>query len=201
MLVAKPGSAADQGDGTDVSAKMQVVGKQELASETKLGMRFPNFQVLNQADGRPWQFQQKLQSDGRFRIVVFAGNVANPQQNARLREFCQYLESSSFASHLVKDIDVLTLHSSKRHDVELLRDFPDILHPFDAKMGWDYDSIYVDDESYHQGYGDAYKGYGVDRESGCVVVARPDQYVGYIGELSEEGCKGVEAYFRGVFVS
>jgi hypothetical protein len=40
----------------------------------------------------------------------------------------------------------------------------------------------------------------VDRERGCVVVARPDQYVGFIDEVDGEGFKGVEAYFRGVFV-
>jgi phenol 2-monooxygenase len=202
MLVAKPGNAVDQGDGTDVSSKIKVIGKQELASETKLGMRFPSFQVLNQTDARAWQFQQKLKSDGRFRIIVFAGNVVNPEQSARLQVFCKHLTSSSLlAPRLVKDIDVLTLHSAKRTEVELLRDFPDVLHPFDTKTGWDYDSVYVDDESFRDGYGDAYKGYGVDGETGCVVVTRPDQYVGYIDALDEEGVKGVEDYFKGIFVS
>jgi phenol 2-monooxygenase len=202
MLVAKPGNAVDQGDGTDVSAKIKVIGKQELASETKLGMRFPSFQVLNQTDARAWQFQQKLKSDGRFRIIVFAGNVVNPEQSARLQAFCKHLISSSLlAPRLIKDIDVLTLHSAKRTEVELLKDFPDVLHPFDAKTGWDYDSVYVDDESFRDGYGDAYKGYGVDRETGCVVVTRPDQYVGHIDSLDEEGLKGVEDYFKGIFVS
>jgi phenol 2-monooxygenase len=202
MLVAKLGNAIDQGDGTDVSSKLKVIGKQELASETKLGMRFPSFQVLNQTDARAWQFQQKLKSDGRFRIIVFAGNVVNPEQSTRLQVFCEHLTSSSLlAPHLIKDIEVLTLHSAKRTEVELLRDFPDVLHPFDAKTGWDYDSVYVDDESFRDGYGDAYKGYGVDRETGCVVVTRPDQYVGHIDALDDEGLKGVEDYFKGIFVS
>jgi hypothetical protein len=202
MLAAKPGNAADQGDGTDVSPKIKVIGKQELAIETKLGMRFPSFQVLNQTDARAWQFQQKLKSDGRFRIIVFAGNVVSEQQSARLQTFCEYLTSSSLlAPHLIKDIEILTLHSAKRTKVELLQDFPDVLHPFDAKTGWDYDSVYVDDESPRDGYGDAYKGYGVDRETGCVVVTRPDQYVGYIDALDEEGLKGIENYFKGIFVS
>jgi phenol 2-monooxygenase len=202
MLVAKPGNAIDQGDGTDVSSKLKVIGKQGLASETKLGMRFPSFQVLNQTDARAWQFQQKLKSDGRFRIIVFAGNVVNPEQSTRLQVFCEHLTSSSLlAPHLIKDIEVLTLHSAKRTEVELLRDFPDVLHPFDAKTGWDYDSVYVDDESFRDGYGDAYKGYGVDRETGCVVVTRPDQYVGHIDGLDDEGLKGVEDYFKGIFVS
>jgi phenol 2-monooxygenase len=202
MLVAKLGNAIDQGDGTDVSSKLKVIGKQGLASETKLGMRFPSFQVLNQTDARAWQFQQKLKSDGRFRIIVFAGNVVNPEQSTRLQVFCEHLTSSSLlAPHLIKDIEVLTLHSAKRTEVELLRDFPDVLHPFDAKTGWDYDSVYVDDESFRDGYGDAYKGYGVDRETGCVVVTRPDQYVGHIDGLDDEGLKGVEDYFKGIFVS
>jgi hypothetical protein len=203
MLVAKPGSATDEGDGTDVSSSHteKVVGKQELASNIKLGMRFPSYQVLNQADARPWPFQQKLKSDGRFRIIVFAGDVINAKQQARLVAFCQKLTDSEFlAKHLHKNIEILTCHASKRMDVELLRDFPEVLHPFDEKTGWDYDSVYVDDESYHEGFEDAYKNYGVSRESGCVVVTRPDQYVGYIDSLDEEGFGGVEAYFNGVFV-
>ena len=88
--------------------------------------------------------------------------------------------------------------SAAVHEVELLRDFPDVLHPFDSKLGWDYDSVYVDDVSYHEGFGDAYKNYGVDKESGCVVVTRPDQYVGYVDSLDEEGFVGVDGYFKGV---
>ncbi|KAA8622825.1 UbiH 2-polyprenyl-6-methoxyphenol hydroxylase [Pyrenophora tritici-repentis] len=201
MLVGKAGNAAEQGDGTDVSSEIQLVGKQELASKTPLGMRFPNYQVLNQASARAYDFQPKLASDGRFRIIVFAGNVVNPSQSARLQAFCKYMTSSPIlAPHLHKNIEVLTLHSSKRIDVELLKDFPEVLHPFDARTGWDYDKVYVDDEAYHEGFGDAYGGYGVGRETGCVVVTRPDQYVGFIDGVDEEGAKGVEGYFEGILV-
>lgn len=203
MLIAKPGSAVDQGDGTDVSSSStKVVGRQELATEIPLGMRFPDFKVLNQSDARPWHFQSRLHSDGRFRLIIFAGNVTNQQQQARLKVFCQHLTSSSVLSpNLHKNIAILTVHSAKRMETELLRDFPDVLHPFDSKLGWDYDSVYVDDESYHEGFGDAYKGYGVDKEAGCVVVTRPDQYVGYIDSLDEEGFVGVETYFKGILVN
>lgn len=202
MLVAKSGDAAEQGDGSDVSssAKLVITGKQELASNVKMGMRFPSYKVLNQSDARPWHFQERLKSDGRFRLIVFAGNVLSASQKARLDEFCEGLSSSSLlAPHLYTNIDVLTCHSAKRMDTELLRDFPEVLHPFDKHTGWDYDSVYVDDVSYHEGYGDAYTNYGVDRETGCVVITRPDQYVGYVGALDSEGWKGVEAYFQGVF--
>jgi hypothetical protein len=203
MLVAKPGSATDQGDGTDVSSNQpsKTIARQDLATGIKLGMRFPSVKVLNQSDARPWEFQQKLRSDGKFRLLVFAGQVTQSQQQARLRVFCQRLTESAFlAPHLHKNIDILTCHASKRVEVELLRDFPDVLHSFDEKLGWDYDAVYVDDESYHEGFGDAYGVYGISRESGCVVVARPDQYVGYVDSLDEEGFVGVEKYFKGVFV-
>jgi hypothetical protein len=51
IIVAKDGDAAEQGDGTDVSQKqkaLRVIGHQELATNIKIGMRMPSFQVLNQ---------------------------------------------------------------------------------------------------------------------------------------------------------
>jgi phenol 2-monooxygenase len=209
MLVAKPGDAVEQGDGTDVSSpssssasKTRVTGTQDLATNIKMGMRFPSFKVLNQSDARPWHLQEKLRSDGRFRIIIFAGNILSAPQKSRLDAFCSKLTSSPIVlPHLYKTIALLTVHSAKRMDVELLRDFPDVLHPFDARTGWDYESVYVDDESYHEGHGRAYEGYGVERETGCVVVTRPDQYVGFVGKLDgEEGWGGVEGYFEGIFV-
>ncbi|PVI04507.1 hypothetical protein DM02DRAFT_669105 [Periconia macrospinosa] len=188
----------------DKTAEAQVaqITKNEDLSVIKLGMRFPSHQVLNQADGRPWQFQTRLKSDGRFRLIIFAGNVLSPTQSALLNSFAAKLASSSFlAKYIYSTIDVLTCHSAPRTAVDLLRDFPEVLHPFDPKLGWDYESVYVDDVSYHQGFGDAYVKYGVDKEKGCVVVTRPDQYVGYVGELDpDKGWEGVEGYFKGVFV-
>jgi len=79
LIVAKAGDAAEQGDGTDVSQKqksLRVVGKQELASNVKIGMRMPSFKVSNHSDARPWHFQERLKSDGRWRLVVFAGDIS-----------------------------------------------------------------------------------------------------------------------------
>lgn len=38
--------------------------------------------------------------------------------------------------------------------------------------------------------------YAVDKERGCVVVARPGQYVGYMGELED-----VDRYFSDHYLS
>ncbi|KAF2684262.1 phenol 2-monooxygenase [Lentithecium fluviatile CBS 122367] len=205
MLVAKPGDPAAQGDGTDLSSSAKVlslVAKEDLATAIKLGMRMPSFKVLNQSDARPWHLQERLKSDGRFRLIVFAGNVHAPAQSARLNAFCAQLAASAFLRpYLYAHVAVLTVHAAKRTETELLRDFPDVLHPFSKETGWDYESVFVDDESYHEGFGDAYTNYGVGKETGCVVVTRPDQYVGFVGALDgEAGWEGVDRYFRGVFV-
>ena len=210
ILVAKSGSATDQGDGTDVGPSLKdgaekVVGKQELAKNIKMGMRFPSFQVLNQSDARPWQFQQFLTSDGRFRIILFAGNLLDAAQMKRVQEFGSRLDSPNSFLHRFTPagkkvdsvIELLTLHSAPRTKVELL-DLHEIFHPFDEKRGWDYNKVFVDDISYHEGHGEAYKNYGVDPEKGCVVIARPDQYVGWIGSL--EDVSEMDRYFSEILV-
>ncbi|KAK3324784.1 phenol hydroxylase [Cercophora scortea] len=185
-------------DGTSGEAK-------KLASGLPLGMRFNSFKVLNQACARPWHFQERLKADGRFRVVLFAGNVLNEEQKGRVQRFCQAIDAPESFLHTSGTLDggkraveVLTIHSAKRVDTELLRDFPDVLHPFDEDKGWDYNKVFVDDVSYHEGFGDAYKGYGVDPERGCVVAVRPDQYVGWVGEL--EDVEGLQKYFEGCLV-
>ncbi|TDZ21500.1 Phenol hydroxylase [Colletotrichum orbiculare MAFF 240422] len=212
-LVVKPGDALEQGDGSKVvkSAAVAVseadfARKQALAAGLPVGMRFNSFKVLNQACARPWHFQERLKADGRFRVVLFAGNVLDAGQKARVDRFAAQLDApSSFLRRATPPgkpvdsvVEVLTIHSAKRTETELLRDFPDILHPYDAHLGWDYNKVFVDDESYHEGFGDAYKNYGVDRQRGAVVVVRPDQYVAWVGDL--EDFEDLQKYFEGCLV-
>ncbi|KAK1525910.1 phenol hydroxylase [Colletotrichum costaricense] len=211
-LVVKAGDSLKQGDGSKVLKSVASISeedfkkKQALATGLPVGMRFNSFKVLNQACARPWHFQEILKADGRFRVVLFAGNILDASQKARVDNFCVALDAPDNFLRKVTPakapidsvIEVLTIHSAKRTDTELLRDFPDILHPFDSHTGWDYNKVYVDDESYHEGFGDAYKNYGVDKQRGCVVVVRPDQYVAWIGEL--EDFDDLQKYFEGCLV-
>ena len=209
ILVAKPLASAESDGRADVGSKAnlasKLAGKQELAKNIKLGVRFPSNQVLNQSDARPWQFAHFLKSDGRFRIVLFAGNLENEEQKRRVEKFADVLASSeSFVRRYTPPgqkidsvIEVLTIHSGRRTSIELLS-LPEILHPFDPQLGWDYEKVFVDDVSYHEGHGEAYKNYGVDKEAGCVVIARPDQHVGWIGTL--EDIEGINLYFSEILI-
>ncbi|KAI1868507.1 uncharacterized protein JN550_006423 [Neoarthrinium moseri] len=208
-LVTKPGDTGKQGDGSEVAQSTNISAelfakRQALATGLPIGMRFASFKVLNQSDGRPWHFQERLKSDGRFRVVLFAGNILDPAQKTRVDEFCASLDAPNSFLRRTKGeridsvIEVLTVHSARRHSVELLRDFPEVLHPFDNKFGWSYDRVYTDDISVHEGFDDAYKNYGIDKERGCVVIARPDQIVAWVGEL--EDFDDLQAYFEACLV-
>jgi phenol 2-monooxygenase len=204
IIVAKDGDAAAQGDGTAVHSAdtIRVVGKQ-VAANIKIGMRMPSFKVLNQADARPWHFQELLKSDGRWRIVVFAGDVSENTQMQRVQKLGQALSSpkSSFINRFTPTgkpidyvIEILTIHSAERMKTEL-QDFPEIFRPFSDRDGWNYWKVYADDQSYHEGHGHAYENYGVDPKKGCLVILRPDQYVSWIGNLEDVG--EMDLFFSG----
>ncbi|ENH70890.1 Phenol 2-monooxygenase [Fusarium oxysporum f. sp. cubense race 1] len=182
-IVAK--AAAD-----DTGLKDVAVKRQGLAPEIKLGMRMPSVKVLNQADARPWHLQELLRSNGAWRLLVFPGDIDLDNQNKRMKTLCDKLSAeSSFLKRFTPPsarydsvIEVITVHASKRQDHEIF-DFPEVLRPYHEVDGWDYNKIFVDDESYHEGHGRLYETFGIKPDEGCVVILRPDQYVSYVGGL------------------
>lgn len=177
-----------------------VKAKDGLAKKIPVGQRFMSYKALNQSDARVWHLQDLMPSDGRWRFVVFAGNVKDAEQNRRVQALGEYLaRPDSFAQKYTPEggkynsvIQTLTVHSAPRCEVEL-DDFPRTLRP-----EHDYYSLFVDDMSYHEGHTKTYEQYGIDSKRGCIVVVRPDGYVGYIGELEDVG--DVEKYFSAVLI-
>lgn len=192
----------------------------DLAPHCKPGTRFPSFQVVAQAGARPWQLHHKMPSDGRFRVFVFGGDISQAPQRDLVNTFAADMATSVISKapkvslspgadphagtlRFKMDqppsvIDVLLVHNAKRMEVEILRDLHEVYHPFDSKLGWDYDKVFVDSESYHDGHGHAYEGYGVDPQKGAVVLVRPDGYIGLVTSLDNAGRQEVEKWFQGV---
>ena len=214
VLIAKEHSILhlEVGNGVGINGQTQKLSQQHLATNIPLGKRFPSFKVVNHCDARSWHFAQWLKADGLFHIVLFAGDVSKPTHMQRVQEFALEMAARSTSMPLQNNFksisngethnqvpiaDILTIHSAPRQQVEFL-DFPELLRPFDEELGYDYNRIFVDGQSYYEGSGNAYEGYGVGKERGCVVVVRPDQHVAWIGEL--ENVEGLEAYFSGFLV-
>lgn len=202
MIVAKDNDPIDQGDGTEVTGKPHVKTLQNLATEIKIGMRMPSFRILNQSDARPWHLQELLKSNGRWRLIIFAGDLTSATNFARIKKLGASLSSkdSFIRKFTPKDkpidsvIEVLTVHSGPRYGVELL-DLPEAFHPWSEVEGWDYWKVFVDDESYHEGHGHAYESYGVDKTRGAAVILRPDQYISWVGEADD--FDAMESFFGG----
>lgn len=163
------------------------VDVQSLQSRLVPGLRLPDFQVVNQSDGVPIRIHYRLRADGKFRILVFPGDVSNTDCMSRLNKFGEWLAKSKLEIEFSYSelgpgdffIETITIHSVRRAEVEL-EDFHETFHPWSHRWGWNYWNIYADDESYHDGHGEAYQRCGLNRDQDCVVVVRPDGYISVV---------------------
>jgi len=165
------------------------VTRDSVANNVVVGRRLASHQVLNQADARPTHMADLIPSNGRWRILVFAGDLRKPDLSSLMRanadHILQLVRSYTPRGQAIDEvIEVLTIHSAPRTSINLL-DLPELYHPWDNARGWDYGKVFVDDVSYHEGFGGAYEKYGIERERGCFMVCRPDQHVGCKGELRD----------------
>lgn len=171
------------------------------------GERFLPVKLRKQADGNTFWTTRILESDGRFKIVILAGDVRDEAQRKRLESLSQTLSGQesplqryrSIPGRFKCPIDLLTVHSAPWSQTEFF-DFPEILRPFDPALGWNYDKIWTDDHCVwdRDCDGKGYERWGVDRARGALVVVRPDQYIGWVGEL--EDMEAMTSYFDGVLI-
>ncbi|KAJ5902637.1 hypothetical protein N7495_003165 [Penicillium taxi] len=161
------------------------------------GERFIAAKLRNQADGTPQWTTRIFESDGRFRLVIMAGDVRDEMQKQRVAFLSHYLSgqnNSKFSflkrytpvARFESAIDIVTIHSAPWGKAEFF-DFPEVLRPFDPRTGWDYSKIWTDDLCMWdlECDGKGYEQWGVDRSRGVMVIVRPDQYIGWVGELEE----------------
>jgi len=71
---------------------------QSLAKNLKVGMRFPSTQVVRFCDAKAMQLVKALPADGRWRIVVFAGNISEAVPAQRLGNVSEILFVDVFPS-------------------------------------------------------------------------------------------------------
>ncbi|KAI5360415.1 putative FAD-binding domain, phenol hydroxylase dimerization domain, Thioredoxin-like superfamily [Septoria linicola] len=163
----------------------------DLATGILPGRRIPHGVVTCDVDGQEVDVHQLLQSNGKWRMIVFPGDLQDPaamQRYAKLADDLSRADSplnifAPMASTGAKALEVLTIHSTPRYNVEL-RELPEVYHPWHAGFGWDYNKVYtdhaMDNASPDAGY--LYEKYGV-HDHGCVLLLRPDQHVSMIMDI------------------
>ncbi|KAH9877854.1 hypothetical protein J1614_003071 [Plenodomus biglobosus] len=176
---------------------------QDLASGVMVGMGFPSAQVIRYCDCKAVQLQSVLRSDGRWRVIVFGGDINEAAQKEKLDMLAsQLLPLTQRFTPPSRDIDsiiepILVLHSIF---VEVEQEqIPAYFWPVSGKWGIrDLHKTYIDDSHYNARHGHAYEAYGIDPSVGAVVIIRPDQYVSKVTSL--EDFDGVRTFFEGCLI-
>jgi hypothetical protein len=174
---------------------------QHLARGLVVGMRFHSAPVIRLADAKPVQLGHTVKADGRWRLFVFADAEDPAAPSSKLRALCEFLASSP-QSPVAKytptgaDIDsVIDVRAvfQQGHRELAIEAMPALLMPAKGRYGLrDYEKMFCPDLKNRN---DIFEMRGIDRNSGCLAVVRPDQYVALILPLDAYGEIG--AFFEG----
>lgn len=182
-----------------------LVGKPNpwLAKNITVGSHFENHQVVGAFNAHAIQLQGRLLADGRWRIVVFPGDIRNETNRKAYQRLGEALGSKSGPAvkytpkgeDLDSVIQTLSVFATPHKEVQYAApSFPSIYQPTHKPYGVkDFDSLYCDEPSFHDGDGKAYTGYGIDPTVGCIVVVRPDQHVS--GVYGMEDANEISGFF------
>ncbi|KAJ5263894.1 hypothetical protein N7478_011499 [Penicillium angulare] len=177
----------------DVSSITSSFQATNLASNVVVGMRLPSAQIVRVCDSKPLQLMKTLKSDGRWRVMIFAGDLSVAGSQAKLNTIGEYFSSPNGPSHKFTPpsqdadslIETLVIGHGKRHDIEI-HQIPECFYPVVGKnQTRDLHKIYYDDDSHNQGHGHAYEFLGIDPNHGAIIIARPDQYVSAVLGLDQ----------------
>ncbi|KAK4099253.1 hypothetical protein N658DRAFT_498626 [Parathielavia hyrcaniae] len=189
---------------------VQDLGPSLLKADLVPGKRLQDFQVVYQADSIAARIQKRLQATGAFRVIVFAGDIAEAGQFAAVQKLGEFLADrgsglgqlttpsegeDSFAAWEEVPVEVLVVHCADRHKVELLA-MHEVYRPWSSDQGYDYWRVFADAESVLDGHGRVYERLQLDRQKGCCAVVRPDGYVGAVVDV--DNFSGLRGYFEGV---
>ena len=175
---------------------------QALASGEAIGRRFHSAPVVRLSDAKQVQLGHAAEADARWRLYAFAGQGDVGQPGAPMAQLANWLENDP-VSPVVK-------HTRKGEDIDAVIDvravfqptfdqldygqMPSLLKPRTGKLGLqDHEKVFCVD---HKGAGDIYAMRGIDRERGCLIVVRPDQYVAHV--LPLDARDELSAFFAGV---
>lgn len=173
---------------------------QSLAEGFGVGTRFHSAPVVRLADAKPVHLGHVARADGAWRLYVFAD--ADGLAGDRVRELCDYLTSdaSPITRHTPKGadpdsvIDVRAIFQQGHRELAVDR-LPDVLLPRKGDFGLvDYEKAFTPDDR----AGDIFDLRGINRQTGAIVVVRPDQYVAQVLPLHAH--RDLAGFFDGILI-
>ncbi len=177
---------------------------QHLAAGFAIGMRFHSAPVIRLADARPVQLGHTVKADGSWRLFAFATAEDPAASTSKLRALCEYLSRSPqspvtrytpMGADIDSVIDVRAIFQQGHRELAI-EAMPAFLLPRKGRHGLcDYEKMFCPDL---KGGRDIFDTRGIDRNSGCMVIVRPDQHVANV--LPLDAFAEVAAFFDGFMV-
>jgi phenol 2-monooxygenase len=175
---------------------------QDLAAGFPVGMRFHSAPVVRLADAKPVHLGHVARADTAWRLYIFADQNDPTSASSRARELCEFLGSdeSPIKRFAPADadpdsvIDVRAIFQQGHRDLAVDK-MPPILLPRKGNFGLiDYEKMFCPDPNAD----DIFDLRGLNREAGCMVVVRPDQYVSHV--LPLHGHKALASFFARILI-
>ncbi|MBL8380823.1 MAG: FAD-dependent monooxygenase [Burkholderiales bacterium] len=175
---------------------------QHLATGFDIGKRFHSAPVVRLADAKPMHLGHCIDADARFRLFIFAPAGDAGGAGGAVAALCDWLErdpASPRVRHTAPGEDPDAVIDTRAVFQQSFRDLdyaamPSLLRPRVGRHGLcDYEKVFCADL---KSGNDIFAMRGIDRTAGCVVVVRPDQYVGHILPLDARAA--LSGYFAGI---
>jgi phenol 2-monooxygenase (NADPH) len=175
---------------------------QHLAEGFPIGMRFHSARVVRLADAKPVHLGHVARADGAWRIYLFADHDDPARAGSRAYTLCEFLRSDASPINRFTPagddpdslLDVRAIFQQGHRDLELDA-MPAVLLPRKGRFGLiDYEKMFCPDPT----AGDIFDLRGVNRETGCMVIVRPDQYVAQV--LPLEAHEALVGFLAGVLI-
>jgi phenol 2-monooxygenase len=175
---------------------------EHLAVGLPVGMRFHSAKVTRLADAKPVHLGHAARADGAWRLYVFADAAGLTDPSSGVRQLCEYLASD--ASPITRFtpkgadpdsvIDVRAIVQQGHDDLEVDQ-LPAVLLPQKGDFGiTDYEKVFCPDPQSE----DIFDFRGINRDTGCIVVVRPDQHVAQV--LPLQGHQALFDFFAGILI-
>ena len=159
---------------------------QALAEGLTIGKRFHSAPVIRLSDAKPVHLGHTVKADGRWRVFAFADRQDPTSPSSGTRALCRFLEESPESpvrrytpegADVDSVIDVRAIFQQGHRELAL-QEMPGYLLPRKGRYGLvDSEKMFCPDL---KGGNDIFEMRGIDRDEGCLVVVRPDQYVAHV---------------------
>jgi phenol 2-monooxygenase len=181
----------------------QLIGAQHharLASGFEIGTRFHSAPVIRIGDARSMQLGHVARADGRWRLYAFSD-----RRGERLADLCSWLgeDAGSLLPRVTPPhgdidavIDMRAILQVAHRDV-VLSELPPLLLPHKGTLGLiDYEKAFCADPRPGRNIFDMRR---IDRELGCLVIVRPDQFVAHV--LPLDAHDEIAAFFAQILLT